>query len=68
MTIRIRSALDYMHLVCLGVMYRLVPLWICGPRLTKLSVSIAVVPHKFVRLQSHMPTNFSTFHCLPCTT
>jgi len=52
--------LDYMHLVCLGVMRRLVHLWICGPRSTKLSqCQIAVVSDKLVSLQSHIPRDFA---------
>ena len=52
--------LDYMHLVCLGVMRRLVHLWISGPRSTKLSqCQIAVVSDKLVSLQSHIPRDFA---------
>lgn len=52
--------LDYMHLVCLGVMRRLLHLWICGPRSSKLSQSqLSVMSQKLTALHSHVPREFS---------
>ena len=52
--------LDYMHLVCLGVMRRLLWLWIHGPRSTKLSQSqITIVSESLLSLQCYIPREFA---------
>lgn len=52
--------LDYMHLVCLGVMRRLLCLWIHGPRSTKLSQSqLTIVSGRLVDLQCYIPREFA---------
>ena len=52
--------LDYMHLVCLGVMRRLLNLWIHGPRATKLSqLQVTTISNKLAILRHHIPREFS---------
>ncbi|KAK0145122.1 hypothetical protein N1851_015976 [Merluccius polli] len=53
--------LDYMHLVCLGVVRRLLLLWLrFGPVLCRLSGSqVTCLSERLVALQSHVPSEFA---------
>ena len=53
--------LDYMHLVCLGVVRRILFLWIHGPRgETKLSqLQVTTISNKLVILRQHIPREFA---------
>lgn len=52
--------LDYMHLVCLGVVRRQIHLWIAGPRECKLSqIQLCNLSEKFVQFRSYIPREFS---------
>lgn len=55
-------ALDYMHLICLGVVRRLIWLWLCGPlKLNcRLSASkVAELSDVLVNLKCHIPKEFA---------
>jgi hypothetical protein len=52
--------LDYMHLVCLGVVRKLVSLWLTGPLKTRLGpLSRIKLNDKLVSLARFMPTEFA---------
>jgi hypothetical protein len=52
--------LDYMHLVCLGVMRRLILLWKKGPLATRVGATkITVVSNRLVSLRGHVPKEFA---------
>ena len=54
--------LDYMHLVCLGVMRRLIMLWVKGPRLLNVKLSmqhIGIISDSMIRLRGYIPREFS---------
>jgi hypothetical protein len=52
--------LDYMHLVCLGVMRRLILLWIKGPLKTRLpNMLVQQISADLLSLKGHMPRTFS---------
>ena len=52
--------LDYMHLVCLGVVRKIVFLWLFGPPKTKLQSSlINQISSSLLSLKPHMPKNFA---------
>jgi hypothetical protein len=52
--------LDYMHLVCLGVVRRLINLWINGPRNCKIGhMQITTVNDRFADLRGHIPREFA---------
>jgi len=52
--------LDYMHLVCLGVVRRLINQWINGPRECKLSSNhVAVISGHLALMKCHIPREFS---------
>ena len=52
--------LDYMHLVCLGVMRKLLILWLKGPLLTRLSSKIVLdISEKMIRLRQYIPCEFA---------
>jgi len=51
--------IDYMHLVCLGVMRKLVSLWLAGPLKTRLGrLSVEKINKRLVRLSRNMPVEF----------
>jgi hypothetical protein len=51
--------LDYMHLVCLGVMRRLILLWLKGPVKCRLpSTSVQLISAHLLSLRCYMPRNF----------
>lgn len=54
--------LDYMHLVCLGVMKRLIWLWMKGPLINNCRIGIHVVRQisdSLLGLKNHLPREFS---------
>ena len=52
--------LDYMHLVCLGVMRRLIHQWISGHRVIKLNqTTLLTISDKLINIRSHIPREFS---------
>jgi len=52
--------LDYMHLVCLGVVRRLLHLWIHGPRCTRMSHNqLASISSLLQAMHPHIPCDFS---------
>lgn len=52
--------LDYMHLICLGVVRRIIHLWIHGPPSCKLSQSIiCTISEQLLVMQKHIPKEFS---------
>jgi hypothetical protein len=52
--------LDYMHLVCLGVMRRLLVLWLKGPLTCRIGGGIArTISDSLVSLRGHMPCEFA---------
>ena len=52
--------LDYMHMVCLGVVRRLLNLWLRGPRHVRLSSNQAkVISDEMTSFQAHFPVEFS---------
>ena len=51
--------LDYMHLVCLGVMRRLLLCWLRGPLLTRLpAAKVRIISDKLVSLCPYIPREF----------
>jgi hypothetical protein len=53
---------EYMHLVCLGIMKKLLSAWICGKytRLSKLSAkSIAIISERLESLKTYCPSEFA---------
>ena len=57
--------LDYMHLVCLGVVRKLICLWIGGPLKTRLpSTIINTVSQCLASVRKHIPDEFA---CKPCS-
>ena len=51
--------LDYMHLVCLGVVRRMIMLWLKGPLKCRISASqTAMISEKLIACRSHMPREF----------
>ncbi|VEN58351.1 unnamed protein product [Callosobruchus maculatus] len=52
--------LDYMHLVCLGVMKKLLYLWCCGKPCTKISFQhISSVSSTLIQLSCNIPVEFN---------
>lgn len=52
--------LDYMHLVCLGVMRKLIYLWLKGPRKCRQSMQIVTVISAFlISVRQHLPKCFA---------
>lgn len=52
--------LDYMHLVCLGVVRRLIGLWVHGPKPHKLSQTVlSAISDRLTVMQQHIPREFS---------
>ena len=52
--------LDYMHLVCLGVMRRLINLWLNGPRYCKLSqITVNTLSDRLFQIRRYIPREFS---------
>lgn len=52
--------LDYMHLVCLGVMKKLINLWLCGKPSTKLQYRhIVSIDQSLTKLSSCIPLEFN---------
>ncbi|OXU18158.1 hypothetical protein TSAR_015164 [Trichomalopsis sarcophagae] len=52
--------LDYMHLICLGVVLKLIELWISGQTTVKLSdQERQLISDKLVNLKNFMPSDFS---------
>jgi hypothetical protein len=55
-----RFPLDYMHLVCLGVVRRLILLWLKGPLDCRLrSMSVKAISGELVSMRKHLPREFS---------
>ena len=53
-------SVDYMHLVCLGVMRRLLLLWIRGPKAVKLSAGqVEEIIRKLLDLKANIPNVFA---------
>ena len=52
-------SVDYMHQACLGVMRRLLLLWIRGPRAVKMSAGQADVSSKLSDLKPFIPKVFA---------
>jgi len=51
--------LDYMHLVCLGVMRKLLLVWLKGPLSTRLpSAKVNQISDRLLNLSAHMPREF----------
>lgn len=51
---------DYMHLVCLGVMKRLIFFWLIGPLVTRFPRNIlSMISVKLIYFMSFLPTDFS---------
>ncbi|XP_067204150.1 uncharacterized protein [Linepithema humile] len=51
--------LDYMHLVCLGVMRKLIFLWLRGPLNTRLSsLTVQQISDKLLTLKEYTPSDF----------
>lgn len=56
-------ALDYMHLVCLGNVRKLLSLWIKGPLRCRISATtITIISNHLKSLREHLPRNFC---CIP---
>lgn len=52
--------LDYMHLVCLGIMKKLLTVWVEGPLPHKLSVKqVRLISNKLEAFRKYIPSNFS---------
>ena len=52
--------LDYMHLICLGVMRRMLLLWMQGPFLCRQSQSlICAISEHLLELRDHVPSEFA---------
>jgi hypothetical protein len=54
--------LDYMHLVCLGVVRRLIMLWVKGPRSINVKLSmqqLSVISDRMVSLRCYIPREFA---------
>ena len=52
--------LDYMHLVCLGVMRKLLSLWISGPLQTRLGSNLVKqISSNILSIKCHMPKEFA---------
>ncbi|XP_032404414.1 uncharacterized protein LOC116709852 [Xiphophorus hellerii] len=52
--------LDYMHLVCLGHVKKVISLWIKGPLRCRLSaVTISIISNHLKSVRDHLPRNFS---------
>jgi len=52
--------LDYCHVVCLGVMKKLIYLWVKGPRFLKLKPSdIKLISDKLIEMQQYTPKDFA---------
>lgn len=52
--------LDYMHLVCLGVMRKLIMLWLSGPLNTRLSnLDKEKMSKKLIKLRNSIPSDFA---------
>ncbi|XP_070404835.1 uncharacterized protein [Nothobranchius furzeri] len=52
--------LDYMHLVCLGHVKKVISLWIKGPLKCRLSaVTISIISNHMKSIRDHFPRNFS---------
>ena len=52
--------LDYMHLVCLGVVRKIILLWTKGPLNNRISLNmIKLISDKLLVLRSHLPREFS---------
>jgi len=50
---------DYMHLVCLGVMRKLIALWMAGPLATRIGrMSIEEINNKLTGLKANIPVEF----------
>lgn len=55
-----RVPLDYMHLVCLGVMRKLLMLWLAGPLQTRLpSRSVKIISDHLETFRKNVPTDFA---------
>ena len=53
-------ALDYMHLICLGVTRKLLNLWICGPKANRLpSREVAKISSHLVSVSKCIPEEFA---------
>ncbi len=53
-------ALDYMHLICLGIVKRLISLWIKGNLQYRLPASVVNnISGNLIRMRSHMPREFA---------
>ena len=51
--------IDYMHLVCLGVMRKLISLWLSGPLATRIGrISIEEINNKLTGLRGNIPCDF----------
>lgn len=51
--------LDYMHLVCLGIVRRMLFLWIKGPLKYRISaVTVSLISQKLVAIRGHTPVEF----------
>lgn len=52
--------LDYMHLVCLGVMRRLLHLWLKGPLACRLSgLQVKILSEKLLKIRKCVPVEFA---------
>lgn len=52
--------LDYCHAVCLGVMKKLIYLWVKGPRFLKIKPSdINIISDKLIEMQQCTPKDFA---------
>ena len=51
--------IDYMHLVCLGVMRKLVSLWLAGPLKTRIGrYDVATINERLICLKKYIPVEF----------
>jgi len=52
--------LDYMHLVCLGVMRRFLHLWLMGPLACRLSgLQVKILSEKLLKISKSVPVEFA---------
>lgn len=52
--------LDYMHLVCLGVIRKLILLWLTGPLNIRLSnINKEKISKRLIRLRNNIPSDFA---------
>lgn len=52
--------LDYLHLICLGVMKKLINLWLCGPLPVRILFKfVKIISYRLVKIQNFTPNDFA---------